>query len=272
MPPGLLSAITHHAANQVFWFGGNSGYARLRRQSPEFFPRKLFWPFRESPSRLRTPFLGAWSPAVLPFPHDWPAGDAHITGYWFLDTDAFQPPPELAEFLAAGGKPVCITFGSMIHAQAGRIGREVLAALSHAGERALVLTGWGTWDVEPPEGSLFLQAVPHDWLFSRCKLVIHHGGAGTTAAVARAGVPGIVIPFAADQFFWARRLHALGVAPMPMNVENITTGGVEAALRETQEAGMLDKARLLGEQVRGEDGTGKAAALIEAYAEKFKVR
>ncbi len=272
VPPGLLSEFTHWAANQIFWFGGNSGYARLRRQSTVVFPLRLYWPFRETRDRPQTPFLGAWSPAVLPFPHDWSARKAYITGYWFLDSDAYQPSAELVKFLAAGEKPVCVTFGSMIHAHAGQIGREVLAAISSTGQRAVVLTGWGEWNMETKENSFFMQAAPHEWLFPRCKLVIHHGGAGTTAAVARAGLPSIAIPFAADQLFWARRLHALGVTPSPLQVKDLSAGRLEAAIQEALSEGMLERSRLLGEQVSGEDGTERGAVLIEKYVENFKVR
>lgn len=58
---------------------------------------------------------------------------------------------------------------------------------------------------------LFINAIAHDWLFPQCKVVMHHGGAGTTAAGLYAGVPTIISPFFGDQYFWAQRIQALKV-------------------------------------------------------------
>jgi len=272
MPPGPLSYFTHWMANQIFWYGGKSSYKRLRKQDPGIFPVKLYWPFKESAIRSRTPVLGAWSPSVLPRPHDWQADAIHITGYWFLDSgEGYQPPAELADFLAAGEPPVCITFGSMIHRQADRIALDVMTAISKVGVRAVVLTGWQAWNVEPRENVLFLGDAAHAWLFPRCKLVVHHGGAGTTAAVLRAGVPSIVVPFAGDQLFWARRLHALGVAPVPIRVKELSVQRLEEALLEAGDSAISRRAELLGGKIEGEDGAGQAAAFIENHAGRRRI-
>ncbi len=267
VPPGPLSALTHWLANQVFWYGGNSGYARLRKQLPGKLPERLYWPFKETSGRSRTPMLSAWSPSVLPPPHDWPPGAVEVTGYWFLDPlEDFQPPSALADFLAAGEEPVCISFGSMIHRQAGRIAREVMKSLAARRQRAVILTGWQAWEVDPTEQVLFLQGAPHAWLFPRCKAVVHHGGAGTTAAALRSGVPNIVVPFAADQLFWARRLHALGLVREPVRVEHLTAEWLSAALAEAREGESQQRASRMGARIEAEDGLGKAAAAIERAA------
>lgn len=269
VPPGLLSYFTHWMADQIFWYGGNSGYRRLRRQAPEVLPEKLYWPFRSSDARARTPILGAWSSSVLAPPHDWPEDAVQVTGYWFLDEEEYQPPAELVDFLSAGERPVCITFGSMIHRQAGRIARDVIEALSSAGERAVILAGWQPWEVEPREDVLFLPEAPHAWLFPRCKTLIHHGGAGSTAAGLRSGVPNIAIPFAVDQLFWAKRLHALGLMREPVRVEKLTASWLTGALRESQERDVLRRAKLLGRQIEGEDGLGRAVGFIEQRARRI---
>ena len=67
-----------------------------------------------------------------------------------------------------------------------------------------------------------LDEAPHDWLFPRVAVAVHHGGAGTTAAAARAGIPSVVTPFLMDQFFWAKRLEALGLAPGAIRHRKLT--------------------------------------------------
>jgi len=269
VPRGWPAWFTHWLADQVFWYGGNSGYGRLRKQVGDLLPGKLYWPFRESAGRVRTPVLGAWSPSLLPPPADWPPGAAEVTGWWFLDAAEAAPPAELVDFLSAGKPPVCVSFGSMIHRQAGRIAREVLGGLSAAGERAVVLTGWQDWEAPPGGEVLLLPAAPHDWLFPRCKAIVHHGGAGTTAAGVRSGTPAVVVPFAGDQLFWARRLQAAGVAGEPLPVGRLTAGRLAAAVEAAQREEIVRRARELGQRVQAEDGLGRAAAFIEAQAAKF---
>ncbi|CAL9102025.1 unnamed protein product [Musa textilis] len=62
----------------------------------------------------------------------------------------------------------------------------------------------------------FSGSIPYSWLFSKCAVAIHHGGSGSTAAALHAGIPQILCPFILDQFYWAERLHWIGVAPEPL--------------------------------------------------------
>ncbi len=280
VPPGPLSYFTHWLATQIFWHGGNLGYYRLRKKSPADFPGQVFWPFtptagsRSLPAEGRplTPLLFAVSPTVLPRPADWSAPHIHIPGYFFLDAPGYRPPVELAEFLAGGEAPVCVSFGSMVNRQAERIGRAVLESLAAIGQRGVVLTGWNGWRPEGnPEGMLYLEAAPHDWLFPRCKAVVHHGGAGTTAAGLRAGVPNVVVPFAADQPFWGKCVAALGAGPEPIPVKKLEAAALTAALRRAlDEADMQQRAARLGARIQAEDGVGAAVRLIEAHAGEFQ--
>jgi sterol 3beta-glucosyltransferase len=173
---------------QIFWHGGKIGLKRLRKASPEVFNLELHWPFHPDENRLKTPLLLACSPTVVPRPDDWSA--THIPGYFFLESPpSYQPPEALADFLSAGEPPVCVSFGSMIHREAERIYRVICDALSKTGTRAVVIRGWNNLSCEQFAGILMLDDIPHDWLFPRCKAVIHHGGAGATAGGLRAGIP-----------------------------------------------------------------------------------
>lgn len=270
LPPGWRSYFSHWISMQIFWHGGNLGYYQMRRRAPQDFPARVAWPFTPTRDRPITPLLFAYSPSVLPRPADWAAPHIHVTGYFFLDHVDFQPSQALSRFLASGEAPVCISFGSMIHREAQRVTRSALHALAHSGHRAIFLTGWGGWQPEsPPENTLFIKPAPHDWLFPKCRVIIHHGGAGTTAAALRAGVPNIVVPHAADQPFWGRRVAALGAGPQPIPIHRLTADTLSAALAEAETTAIRNGAQAAGRMIRAEDGVGAAVNLIEQHAARF---
>ncbi|OWY59323.1 UDP-glucose--sterol glucosyltransferase, partial [cyanobacterium TDX16] len=146
------------------------------------------------------PVLYSYSPSVVPPPADYPASVA-VTGYWFLDdAQDWQPPADLLAFLDAGAPPVYVGFGSMAGTDAAAKTRLVIAALQQSGQRGVLASGWGGLQASDlPESVFLLEQAPHDWLFPRMATVVHHGGAGTTAAGLRAGKPSVICPFIADQ-------------------------------------------------------------------------
>jgi sterol 3beta-glucosyltransferase len=140
----------------------------------------------------------------------------------------------------------------------------VLEAVRQAGVRAVLLSGWGGFDAGslPPE-VLVLDEVPHAWLFPRAAAVVHHGGAGTTAAAFRAGVPQVVVPHMADQPYWGRRVQGLGAGPKPLSRHKLTAARLAAGLRAaTGDATMRDRAGRLAEAIRAEDGVAEAVRLL----------
>jgi sterol 3beta-glucosyltransferase len=269
---GLLRYFFHWLTEQIFWYGGNMGFKRLRKADPETFDLDLYWPFTLDDARLMTPFMLACSSTVIPRPDDWSSPHIHIPGYLFLDTsDSYQPPPELYNFLAVGEPPVCVTFGSMIHREAERIYQTVLDALKRTKNRAVILSGWSdVSSLDHFEDILVLNSAPHDWLLPRCKAVIHHGGAGTTAAGLRSGIPNIVIPFAADQTFWGARVHAISAGSTPIPVKKLTVGKLTAALVEVDGDALRNSVQAVGRKIRAEDGVGVTVKLIEAYTAKWR--
>lgn len=213
----------------------------------------------------RIPVLHAFSQHVVTPPPDWPA-DVTTTGYWFLDNgDAWEPPAALAAFLDAGEPPVYVGFGSMSGRDPRRLAQIVVDALRLAGLRGVLASGWG--GLAPaalPETILPLDQAPHDWLFPRVAAVVHHGGAGTTAAGLRAGRPTVVCPFFGDQPFWGRRVHELGVGPAPIPQRHLTADRLAAALLEaTKQPSVYRRADALGTRIRAEDGVANAVAAIE---------
>jgi UDP:flavonoid glycosyltransferase YjiC (YdhE family) len=231
--------------------------------------------YAESRARLRQMhILQGISAHVVPPPDDWPA-TVHTTGYWFLDED-WQPPADLLKFLDAGAPPVYIGFGSMTGSDPQGMLRLVVEAVEQAceqralgqralGKRALVQAGWANLKAdELPTGMFPLEYAPHHWLFPRVSAAVHHGGAGTTAASLRAGVPTVIVPHMADQPFWGRRVAALGVGPQPIPRPRLSAERLANAIRlAVGDAGMRQRAAELGRRIRAEDGIGTALSIIE---------
>jgi sterol 3beta-glucosyltransferase len=107
--------------------------------------------------------------------------------------------------------------------------------------------------------------VPHDWLLPHCSMIIHHGGAGTTSAGLRAGLPNVVVPFMADQPFWGRRVHAIGAGPKPILVKNLSVEGLTQAIAEAESDVLRKRAQAIGQKIRGEDGVTNAVHMIESH-------
>ncbi len=130
-------------------------------------------------------------------------------GAWLLPDDTALP-IDVERFLNAGEPPVYFGFGSMSAPE--RTGTMLLEAARRFGCRAIVSQGWGNLAASnSADGCLAIGDVNHDRLFSRVAAVVHHGGAGTTTAVARAGRPQVVVPGRYDQFYFADRVERLGV-------------------------------------------------------------
>jgi len=211
--------------------------------------------------------LYGYSPSVIPRPPDW-GEDQHITGYWFLEeAQSYQPPDELRCFLDSGPRPVYVGFGSMIDHEREEITRLIVEALKQTGQRAILLGGWSDLgSLELPDFILRIDNVPHDWLFPRMAAVVHHGGAGTTAAGLRAGIPTLIVPFTADQPFWAWRVHALGVRPQWILRKKLTAEKLASAIDQAvHDQVMAQRARELGRKIRAEDGLGAAVRLIDNF-------
>ncbi len=210
-----------------------------------------------------TPSLLLVSRAVLPSPPDWPARH-RVTGYVFDDEREWEAPQLLQDFLASGEKPVYIGFGSMHERQPEATTRLLLEAVKRAGKRAILLSGWaGIGAADLPDDVFLLKYAPHSWLFPRMAAVVHHGGAGTTAAGLRAGVPSVIVPMLSDQPFWGRRVHELGAGPRPIPHARLTADNLAAALIEaTSNRAMQERAAELGAKITAENGVGEAVKTI----------
>lgn len=211
------------------------------------------------------PVLHAYSPLVGPVPADWPES-AGATGAWYLDQPAgWKPGADLAAFLEAGPPPVYVGFGSMSGTRARERTELVVAALEMAGMRGVVATGWGGLRAGRLPGHVHLiDEAPHDWLFPRMATVVHHGGAGTTAAGLRAGRPTVICPFMADQPFWGQCVHRRGFGPPPLPQRKLTAERLARAIRQAvDDPGIRERTESLAPRLRAEAGVERAVQRLE---------
>jgi UDP:flavonoid glycosyltransferase YjiC (YdhE family) len=100
--------------------------------------------------------------------------------------------------------------------------------------------------------------------------VVHHGGAGTTAAGLRGGVPSVITPLIADQPSWGRVVHQLGAGPPPIPFADLTAPRLADALRQAVTTpGLHQRAADIGEQLRAEDGVGRAVDLFMGHVARW---
>ncbi|KAF7367251.1 Sterol 3-beta-glucosyltransferase [Mycena sanguinolenta] len=271
---GGYNYMTYVMFDQVFWRATAGQINRWRRNVLHLGSTSLD---KMEPHKI--PFLYNFSPQVVPPPLDWPEW-IRVTGYWFLDdadvsAKKWTPPPDLISFIdgahAEGKKVVYIGFGSILVSDPKTMTRCVIDAVLRSGVRAILSKGWSdrlhaksgdpTEPEEPLPKEIYpIPSIPHDWLFRRIDAACHHGGAGTTGASLRAGIPTIIRPFFGDQFFWADRVEALGVGTgvRKLTVDTLT----EALISATTDIKQIDRARLIGEGIRAEDGVATAIESI----------
>ncbi|HBE80598.1 MAG TPA: hypothetical protein DDW65_22860 [Firmicutes bacterium] len=211
------------------------------------------------------PTLYPFSSLVAPKPADWDE-NRYICGYWFRESRTnWQPDQKLIDFLSAGSKPIYVGFGSMVGGSFEQLLDIVIASLRITKQRAVLSIGWGNLAGRLlPEDIYLTGFAPHEWLFSRVAAVIHHGGAGTTAAGLRAGLPAVVVPFGGDQPYWGNRVYQLGVGPEPISRKKLNARNLAAAISQAVgNPAIIREARELGRKLQLEDGVGNAVKIME---------
>lgn len=245
----------------------------------------VWWIFKDSTNHFRTqnglnpttyrqfhkrwrslPVLHGMSPLITPNSQEW-NDQTTVSGYWFLDEGTtWQPSQALVDFIQAGEPPVYIGFGSMTSKNPQATGELLMKAIVDSGERGIINTGWAGFNSSDiPEQVFLIDGAPHDWLFPQMKAIVHHGGAGTTAAALRSGKPNMVVSHMADQPYWGRRVHELGVGANFIRRHQLTAEGLAQAIREmASQPEIAQNAASLGEKIRAEDGVARAVEYIQS--------
>jgi sterol 3beta-glucosyltransferase len=210
--------------------------------------------------------LLAISPVICERRSDWPR---HYQVCGALDTQDSvaegSVPEQLQSFLSAGAPPLYMTMGSMM---SGSDERQTIALLADAAQAAsaravIQAPSWERLGFACNSRIHFVGSAPHSAVFPSCAAVVHHGGAGTSQAALRAGVPSIVVPHTAEQALWGGELRRIGVACKPIPRKRATPGRIAAAIVQTlQSKRIAETAKVLGARVAEEDGVAMAVRLI----------
>ncbi len=261
---GLYNRATYSFMGNLYWQLLRRPLAQGRQTVLGLKPIPPWknWHMRQQEQHITC--LYGFSPTVVSRPSDWPKR-LHITGYWYLDqAQDFVPPPELLDFLESGPAPVYIGFGSMAGEEARDLVELALQALKRTHHRGLLLSGWAQFPAaDLGDQILQINDIPHDWLFPRVACVVHHGGAGTTGAAFRAGVPQLVIPFFADQPFWGYRTAKLGVSPAAVSRPTLTVERLADLINQAvNDEGLQAQATKVGRQIRQDNGVARAVQLV----------
>ena len=255
--------LTHKIFERIMWTAAKGSIKGFWKEKFGRVPEDLVPPFGRQTLPTH-PTIVSVSNHVFPQPTDFPP-HVHHTGYWFLDEEHWTPPADLLNFLNNGAPPVYIGFGSLGDVKsAEQTTQTVIDALQRSGQRGVLATGWsGMSEVDDlPDDILILESAPHSWLFPRMAAVVHHGGAGTTAAGLRAGVPSVIVPHSNDQFAWGRRVWELGVGAKPIPRKKLTSQNLADAIHFALGDDVKAKAKGLGNRIQAERGAEAAARVV----------
>ncbi|EXA32102.1 hypothetical protein FOVG_16678 [Fusarium oxysporum f. sp. pisi HDV247] len=245
------------------WQGLGDLINKFRTQTLHLDPVSPMWGFQLL-SRLRIPYSYLWSETLIPKPPDW---DAHlnITGFSFLPlASSYTPPPDLVNFLDEGPAPIYVGFGSIVVDDPQALTNMIFEAIKVAGVRAIVSKGWGGVGAgDVPDSVYLIGNCPHDWLFQRVSAVVHHGGAGTTAAGIAAGRPTVIVPFFGDQPFWGQMMARAGAGPTSVPYKELTAEILAESITFALQPEVQEVAKDMALQIHEEDGSGGAAMDVQ---------
>jgi UDP:flavonoid glycosyltransferase YjiC (YdhE family) len=264
--------------NRTGWATGNAVVRRMVdgpvnavRRSFGLQPRRdiLQW---GNLSTLLT--AAAFSPAFVKRPLDWPAS-VEQTGFLYWDTPSdWSESPELTEFLAANGPVVAISTGSMAPEMGdafARFFRTGLEAVARVGARALVIgADMDALDKPLPASTFAVPFAPFSSVYPRCAAAIHHGGIGTTAQCLRAGIPALIVPWGADQFFDGAQVRRIGSGTWMQRrffTPHRAARALDALLREPRYA---TSAQAIAAQITREDGVTALCNALERVMARAK--
>lgn len=274
----IKNYLSFQIVDQIIWTGCFDMVNKFRLTQLGLKPIRTGESGADVLNRKQVPFAYMWSPSLIPKPKDWGA-HIDVVGFNFLQgsgMSSWDPSPELKSFLDHPQKPVFIGFGSCVVKNPVELTEMIFKAAEQTQTRVVLQSGWSGLGKNPDfqDGDLnqpetlssdwvtVIGPAPHDWLFTRCRAVCHHGGAGTCAAGLIAGLPTIIVPFFGDQHFWGAMVARAGAGPKPIPYAEVTTEKLANAFRFVSADEVRDKAVRMSECMKKEDG---AALAMEAF-------
>lgn len=263
----VFNSLTHALFYKMFWALAKSAIVAFWKGKK--LPKV---DFKTSPviQQIKSgrPVINAYSPLVFQPAREWGINIQTVGSLIIENESNFTPAKELVDFINAGEPPIFIGFGSMKDINSFTRTFEILSeAVTKTKQRAVIGLGWtkNSFTGAIPENLFLIENTPFTWLFPQMKLVIHHGGAGTTAAGLIAGKPTIIIPHIADQPAWGLRVYELGVGSKPIAKKNLTANKLSKAILFALQPRIVETANQLGQSMRKENGSGKAVEIIHKY-------
>ncbi|XP_071725007.1 sterol 3-beta-glucosyltransferase UGT80A2-like [Rutidosis leptorrhynchoides] len=261
--------LSYQIVDSMIWLGIRDMINEARKKKLKLRPVTYLSGSQGSDSEVPHGYI--WSPHLVPKPKDW-GQKVDVVGFCFLDLASnYEPPESLVKWLEAGSEPIYIGFGSLPVQEPEKMTQIIVDALEQTGQRGIINKGWGgLGDLAEPKDSVYLlDNCPHDWLFLRCKAVVHHGGAGTTAAGLKAACPTTIVPFFGDQPFWGDRVCARGVGPPPIPVDEFSLPKLVNAINFMLDLKVKERAVELSKAMENEDGvTGAVKAFFKHLPRK----
>ncbi|XP_015088035.1 sterol 3-beta-glucosyltransferase UGT80A2-like isoform X1 [Solanum pennellii] len=256
--------LSYQIVDSLIWLGIRDMINDTRKRKLKLRP--VTYLSSSQVSVLDIPHGYIWSPHLVPKPKDW-GPKVDVVGFCFLDlASGYEPPESLVNWLKDGQKPIYIGFGSLPVQEPEKMTQIIVEALERTGQRGIINKGWGGLGnlAEPKDFVYLLDNCPHDWLFLQCSAVVHHGGAGTTAAGLKAACPTTIVPFFGDQPFWGERVHARGVGPPPIPIDEFSLPKLVEAIEFMLDPKVKENAVELAKAMENEDGvTGAVKAFFK---------
>ncbi len=189
-------------------------------------------------------------------------------GAWQTTPAARARDAELMDWLRAGDPPIYWGFGSMRIPEPDRLAQMFAQVCAERGQRGLIVAGWSELHhADLGDHIRIVDEIVHADVLPLCAAAVHHGGAGTTAAVLRAGLPMLICPVLADQPFWGKRVAELGVGAT-IQMRRLTPARLHSALDQLLSPATQRQAQRISALIDlGDIPARRAAQIIEAIAE-----
>lgn len=257
----MINKLTYSIILRTQWSLLGSRGNELRKNHLNM--KKITWKQYLKTSE-KIPSITCVSQHVIPRPFDWHE-NYHMTGFLFDHEDSWTPPTDLSDFINTGEAPIYIGFGNMDDPNPEKTMETLFDAINRSGQRAIILSGWaGIGSANIPDNVYILKYAPHSWLFPHMSAIVHHGGAGTTAAALRSGIPSIIVPHNGDQPFWGNHVYQLGAGAKPIPRNKLTAENLSTAIHEvTSSQSIGESVKEIGVRIRSEDSIQNALSVIE---------